>query len=71
MHKYCRKCLTLRMRFCIISLINLNDTGYSNPYNFIRRLKNPGETAGEGGAEGEVAINSQAKGPDLDGTLER
>lgn len=30
-----------------------------------------GETAKDGGAEGEVAINSQAKGPGLDGTLER
>ena len=30
-----------------------------------------GETANDGGAEGEAAINSQAKGPDLDGTLER
>jgi|UPI0003A1DFD2 hypothetical protein len=33
------------------------------------RMKSSGETAFTGGAEGEK--NSQAKGPDLDETLER
>ena len=34
-------------------------------------MKNLGEITDFGGAEGEVAVNSQAKGPDSDDTLER
>ena len=34
-------------------------------------MKNLGEIIKEDGAEGEVAVNSQAKGPDSDDTLER